>query len=408
MEVNVILKSLRRNKIGAIVIGVQIAVTLAILCNALFIIQQRLQAGRRPSGVDEADVFYLRNQWVGNPQDVQARLRADLNALRGLGGVVDAYSSNSVPLSNGGDSEGLGRDPDKVEDTVMTAMYYGDEHTLSTLGSKLIAGRNFQPDEIIDKDNIYQQTPPSAVIITRALAERLFPHESPLGKPVFLSFDKHAIPVVGVVDTLQIPWSKTSGFTSGFFYNSIIVPYRMSALYSLYVVRSKPGQLDAVMKSVQKTLIDLNRDRVIAKVVPLTAARVNSYKDDQALAVILATVCAALLLVTGFGIVGLTSYWVAQRRRQIGIRRALGASRQAIVRYFQTENLLIAASGTALGIALAIAANLWMVSSFEMQRLNPVYAFVGALAVLGLGQLAVLWPALRAASIPPALATRGV
>ena len=132
MEVNVILKSLRRNKIGAIVIGVQIAVTLAILCNALFIIQQRLQAGRRPSGVDEADVFYLRNQWVGNPQDVQARLRADLNALRGLGGVVDAYSSNSVPLSNGGDSEGLGRDPDKVEDTVMTAMYYGDEHTLST------------------------------------------------------------------------------------------------------------------------------------------------------------------------------------------------------------------------------------------------------------------------------------
>jgi putative ABC transport system permease protein len=119
-------------------------------------------------------------------------------------------------------------------------------------------------------------------------------------------------------------------------------------------------------------------------------------------------VCVALLLVTGFGIVGLTSYWVAQRRRQIGIRRALGASRQAIVRYFQMENLLIAASGTALGIALAIAANLWMVSSFEMQRLNPLYAFVGALAVLGLGQLAVLWPALRAASIPPALATRGV
>jgi putative ABC transport system permease protein len=408
MEVNVILKSLRRNKIGAIVIAVQIAVTLAILCNALFIIQQRLEAGRRPSGVDEANLFYLRNQWVGNPQDVQARLRADLNALRGLGGVVDAYSSNSVPLSNGGDSEGLGRDPDKVDDTVMTAMYYGDEHTLSTLGSKLIAGRNFQPDEIIDRNTIYDQTPPSGVIITRPLAQRLFPNESPLGKPLFLSFDKHAIPVVGVIDTLQIPWSKTSGFTSTFFYNSIIVPFRMSTLYTLYVIRTKPGQLDAVMKSAQKTLIDLNRDRVIAQVTPLSTARVESYKDDQALAVILGTVCAALLLVTGFGIVGLTSYWVAQRRRQIGIRRALGASRQAIVRYFQTENLLIAASGTVVGIALAISANLWMVSSFEMRRLNPLYAVLGAVAVLGLGQLAVLWPALRAASIPPALATRGV
>ena len=244
------------------------------------------------------------------------------------------------------------------------------------------------------------------MIITRALAEKLFPHESPLGKPVYISFDKRAVPVVGVIDMLQVPWA--SGWGSRFFYNSILVPMRWCVLYSSYAVRAKPGQLSAVMKTAPKALIDLNRQRVVVKVEPLADARLESYKDDHGLAVILGTVCVALLLITGFGIVGLTSYWVAQRRRQIGIRRALGASRQAIVRYFQTENLLIAASGTALGIALAIAANLWMVSSFEMQRLNPVYAFVGALAVLALGQLAVLWPALRAASIPPALATRGV
>jgi putative ABC transport system permease protein len=112
--------------------------------------------------------------------------------------------------------------------------------------------------------------------------------------------------------------------------------------------------------------------------------------------------------VTAFGIVGLTSYWVAQRRRQIGIRRALGATRRAIIRYFQTENLLIAAAGAAAGVALAAAVNLWMVNSFEMQRLNTAYAVVGAIVVLLLGQAAVLWPALRAASVPPALATRGV
>jgi putative ABC transport system permease protein len=408
MELAVILKSLRRNKIGAVVIAVQIAVTLAILCNALFIIQQRVAASHRPSGVDEADIFRVKNQWVGDPKDLPARLRADLDALRGLDGVVDAYATNSVPLSNGGDGEGLGRDPDRVEATELTAMYYGDEHALPTLGVKLIAGRNFQSDEIVDRDSYNQHLPPSAVIITRALAQKLFPHESPIGKPVYISFDKHAVPVVGVIDMLQVPWSSASGWGSRFFYNSILVPYRWSVLYSTYVVRTKPGQLAAVMKTAPKALIDLNRERVIVSVEPLSVGRANSYKDDRGLAVILGTVCVALLLVTGFGIVGLTSYWVAQRRRQIGIRRALGATRQAIVRYFQTENLVIAATGTALGIALAIAANLWMVSSFEMQRLNPVYAFVGALAVLGLGQLAVLWPALRAASIPPALATRGV
>jgi putative ABC transport system permease protein len=111
-------------------------------------------------------------------------------------------------------------------------------------------------------------------------------------------------------------------------------------------------------------------------------------------------------VITAFGIVGLTSYWVAQRRRQIGIRRALGATRHAIVRYFQTENLLIAGAGAAIGVALALSLNLWMVNSFAMQRLHTSYALVGAIVVLILGQAAVLWPALKAASIPPALATR--
>jgi putative ABC transport system permease protein len=150
----------------------------------------------------------------------------------------------------------------------------------------------------------------------------------------------------------------------------------------------------------------VNRSRVLERSKSLTEARAEAYQDDRGLAVILGVVCAALLAVTAFGIVGLTSYWVAQRRRQIGIRRALGATRNGIVRYFQTENFLIAAAGAALGIALAISANLWMVSAFEMERLKFGYPIVGALIVLLLGQAAVLWPALKAASIPPALATR--
>jgi putative ABC transport system permease protein len=160
------------------------------------------------------------------------------------------------------------------------------------------------------------------------------------------------------------------------------------------------------MQAAQKRLFEVNRGRILEKVRTIAEARAAGYRDDRGLAVILGVVCAALLAVTAFGIVGLTSYWVTQRRRQIGIRRALGATRSAITRYFQIENLLIASTGAALGVALAIALNLWMVSSFEMARLHLSYALIGALVVLLLGQLAVLWPALRAASIPPALATR--
>jgi putative ABC transport system permease protein len=408
MELAVILKSMRRNKVGAILIAVQMAVTLAILCNALFIIQQRLEASRRPSGTDESNIFAMKNQWIGESADGVARLETDLAALRSLPGVVDAYATNSYPLGNGGDGEGLGRNPDDVDSTRLAAEYMGDEHVLSTLGLKLVAGRNFTADEVADLLGYRQLDPPKALIISKSLADKLFPHESPLGKLVYISFNPHGVPVVGVVDTLQVPWSTAGAWGSKFFYSTFIVPFRYATAYSGYVVRAKPGQLAEVMRTAQKKLIEVNHDRVIDQVRTLTESRAKSYKDDRGLAVILATVSAALLLVTGFGIVGLTSYWVAQRRRQIGIRRALGATRSAITRYFQTENLLIAASGAILGITLAIAVNIWMVTSFEMQRLHSIYAIVGAAAILGLGQLAVLYPALRAASVPPALATRGV
>jgi putative ABC transport system permease protein len=407
MDLPIVLKSLRRNKIGAILIAVQMGVTLAILCNALFIIQQRLAASQRPSGADEADIFTLRNMWIGDSSDGVARLETDLATLRSLPGVVDAYASNSYPLSNGGDGEGVGLDPDAPEATQLAAAYLGDEHALPTLGLRLVAGRNFTHDEVQDRTGFNGATPAKAVILTRALADKLFPGQSPLGKVVYVSFDANPLPVVGVVERLQVPWSRAVSWGSKFFYNSIVLPFRYAVPYCDYVVRTKPGQLDAVMKSAQKALIGVNRARVLEKIQPLTEARFDSYKDDRALADVLATVSAALVLVTGFGIVGLTSYWVAQRRRQIGIRRALGATRQAIVRYFQTENLLIASGGTLLGIGLAVGANLWMVNTFEMKRLDSLYAFLGAAAILALGQLAVLWPALRAASVPPALATRG-
>jgi putative ABC transport system permease protein len=166
------------------------------------------------------------------------------------------------------------------------------------------------------------------------------------------------------------------------------------------------GRIAAVMKDAESKLIQADRARVLAKTQTLAEARAAAYQDDRGLVVILSVVCAALVAVTAFGIVGLTSYWVSQRRRQIGIRRALGATRNAIVQYFQTENFLIAAAGSLAGVGMAVALNLWMVSTFEMERLHTGYAIIGAILVLLLGQLAVLWPALKAASIPPALATR--
>jgi putative ABC transport system permease protein len=112
--------------------------------------------------------------------------------------------------------------------------------------------------------------------------------------------------------------------------------------------------------------------------------------------------------VTALGIIGLATFQVNARRKQIGTRRALGARRADIVRYFLLENGLLGAGGALVGVLLAYAASGWLTKVFQMAPLPPLYVAASALALLGLGQLAVLWPARRAGAIDPAVATRTV
>jgi putative ABC transport system permease protein len=407
MEFGPIISAMRRNKVGAMLIAVQMAITLAILCNALFIIEQRVALSKRPTGADEANIVIIDNQWVGNPPDASARLQGDLAALRSLPGVQDAFATNSFPMSSGGSTTGLGLHPDQKDPTALAAIYFGDEHAIAGLGLKLVAGRNFHSSDVVDKIGYTDLKSPTGIIVTRALADKLFPDGNAVGRSVYDQARHGQTPIIGIVDQLQVPWVSAGGWGSKFSENSIIEPFNFVSVYPYhYIVHTQPGQVSAVLQAAPKKLFDVSRARVIEKTRTMTAARSDAYKDDKGLVVILGVVCAALLAVTAFGIVGLTSYWVAQRRRQIGIRRALGATRNAIVQYFQTENLLIAGAGAAIGVALAISLNLWMVNAFAMQRLQTGYALIGAIVVMILGQAAVLWPALKAASIPPALATR--
>ena len=402
MELHPILSAMRRNKVGAIVIVLQTAITLAILCNSLFLIQQRLRSSERPTGLQEQDIFTIANQWVGNPPDLAAKAQADLAALRALPEVVDAFASQSYPLSNGGWGDGVSLEATDAHWVTNSALYFADEHGLSTLDLKLVAGRNFDASEIVERNDL-EGKPPTAIIVSQALATKLFPNGDALGKSIYLGSNKSMAPIVGIVERLQQPWVSITNNRVEF---AMLQPYRFVEQYSHYIVRAKPGQLQAAMKSAQKQLLTLNRGRINDKTRTMAETRQRAYRDDRGLAVILAVVSVVLLIVTAFGIIGITSFWVSQRRRQIGIRRAMGASRTAILRYFQTENLMIASAGAALGIILALALNFLMAGKFEMARLDISSTVVAAVVVLLLGQIAVLWPALRAASISPVVAIR--
>ena len=211
MQFRPIISAMRRNKVGAILIAVQMAITLAILCNALFIIQQRVALSKRPSGADEANIVVIDNQWVGTPPDQVARQQADLAALRSLPGVQDAFATNSVPLTDSGSSTGISLHPDQKTATASAALYFGDEHAIAALGLKLIAGRNFNSDEVTDKVGYNDLKAPAAIIITKGLADKLFPNANAVGQSIYDQFLKGQVPIIGVVDRLQVPWVEAAG-----------------------------------------------------------------------------------------------------------------------------------------------------------------------------------------------------
>ena len=410
MQIKPILAAMRHHKAGTVLIALQIALTLAIVCNALFIIQQRMARMARPSGVDETNLFVIRSDWAdkSDARRIDVQMQADLIALRQLGSVQDAAPLNRFPLRGTGWDNFIKLQPDQVKMTTDSAMFFSDEHGLATLGTHLIAGRNFTASEIgaqQPRDAMHS----AQVIISKDLAQRLYPDGSALGKTIYVSMGRRPSTVIGITDTLQA--HMTGSWAGPYAYNAVLVPARLLNDYTYYMVRARPGQLAAAMRDAPKALYAQSRMRIIDRkdgVMTFAQVRQHAYEPDRGMAILMGVISLVLLAITAAGIVGLTSFWVGQRRKQIGVRRALGATRGDILNYFLTENLLIAIGGVLVGAVLAIGINLWMVTQFEMARLSLAYVVVGVVALLLLGQGAVLAPALRASQVSPVEATRSV
>jgi len=411
IQIRPILAALRRHKAGTLLIALQIALTLAIVCNALFIIHQRLANLSAASGVDEANVFVIANMWADldrSTEQVDAQVRADLLALRQLPAVRNATPASGYPLRGGGWDNFVTMTPEQVKPTTDAAVYTGDEHFLDTLGLKLVAGRNFRPDEVMVMGTQQAITPPTA-IVSKALADRLFPDGNALGKS-FYAMGTQPSTIVGIVDPLHR--QGVDQWSNGYAGQALIWPMRADDERGIYyIVRAKPGQLADAMREAPKALYAQNRLRIIDPVDGIqdyATIRHKVYDRDRGMAILMSVISVVLLAITAAGIVGLTSFWVGQRRKQIGVRRALGARKADILHYFQAENLLIAGIGAVIGVLLAIGLNLWLMRHYELDRLPVFYVLAGVAAVLMLGQAAVFAPARRASNVPPVVATRSV
>jgi putative ABC transport system permease protein len=402
MDFPSIFASLRRSALGPVLIALQVALTLAILLNVAGIVQQHAQRMRSTSGVDEANVFSLLNRWVGaSAQQARSLVSRDLAVLRATPGVDAAVSTNGIPLARRGwgtrvDTRPV--DPASQGSLTRAQLYVLDEQGLGALGLHLQQGRWFTADEAASPGQ------GGVAVLTRALADHLFPQGSALGKHVYT--DATAITVVGIVDALQSASPGDPGVPLEVAQYSIAMPGRMAQQnVNNYVVRARSGALQGVMKEAERRLREADPQRVITELKTFAETRRESYRSNRALTTILVTVNLLLIIITALGVAGLASYWVAQRQRMIGVRRALGATRFDILAYFHAENLVIIGAGILLGLGLAIALNMLLVKA-GVPHIENRYLWGGVMALLLTGQLAVLVPASRAARVPPALATR--
>ncbi len=404
MDIGPIWRAMLKNKAGFVLIALQIAVTMTIMVNAFAIMQERSNNAGRPSGIDEANTFsFASASFAEYDSDLmKALIDEDLALIRGLPGVKNAVATNSFPLRQGGWSMALQLVPgNQTADSIGSAIYFVDEHGVDTFASNIIDGKNFTPNQVtwkVEDDDTW----PAYGIITDALGKDLFPdeHGSYVGKTFYVN-DNDPVNVIGVVERLQAPWQGWSGVEK-----SMLVPQRRIPEFQRYVVRAEPGYRDILMPQIEELLSASNKERIIRDMTTMDEVRKLAYLGDTAMIKILSFVVGMLTVITGLGIVGLASFNVSRRTRQIGIRRALGATKPAIVRYFMVENFIVSSVGLVIGGILSIALNIAMVEAFALEPLAWYVIPIAMIILWFVGQAAVAGPARKASNITPAIATR--
>jgi putative ABC transport system permease protein len=401
MEFQPIMRALWRNRTGAVLVALQIALALAIVVNSLYIIVQRMEKVGRDPGLDVANTFMVSFAPTGSVFNAEVAMREDIELLRTLPGVVDATTINAIPLSGGGSSTMYSTEPGEKGREAPGNYFEVDEHGVNTLGVRLVEGRNFDASVVTRLPANSSAFVPE-IIVTQTFAKELFPDGPALGQTVYDGLGQPTR-IVGILERMHgawVSWDKLE--------NVVLHPLLANERFAVYLVRAQPGQRDAVMRLAEAKLSAIDNGRILLKVKSLEELAANSYADDRAMTVYLSVVVGLLLAISALGIFGLAAFNVSTRTKQIGTRRAVGARRFDIVRYFMVENWVVTTAGVLAGCVLALLLGYWLSTVFELPRLKLYYLVAGVAVLWVIGLAAAVWPARRAARVSPAVATRTI
>lgn len=400
MHLGPILRAMNHNRVRFALIIFEIAITLAIVTNAVNIIFDERQKMQQKSGFDDANLFSIGYQpfapEFSEQPYVEQLVQTDMRAIRAIPGVKAVAATGFLPWQGGGSSgtwktEGY---PEKFQ-----AQIYGARGELfDTIGVKIAQGRGFiETDTPADAN-----TPTRVTVISRALAKKLWGDANPIGRVITDGEGATPRTVIGIIDEFYNPYDWGIGefvlFTPGRAYGTG---------GAQFLVRTEPGALKSVVGDIEKKLLAVNPGREF-RMFTVPEMKDQFFVAGRLVIRAMTGIIIVLVFVTALGIVGITSLSVAERTKQIGTRRALGATRGDILRYFLVENWIVTTAGLVLGVAGAYGLNLLLLNSVSDVKMPWELVAAGMVLLWINGLVSTVPAAMRATLVPPSIATRTV
>ncbi|MDT0596509.1 ABC transporter permease [Glaciecola petra] len=401
LEIKPIFNALRRSKVSTFLLLIEIAITLAIVSVSAFVIVDRINYLQQETGYPEESLLHFSVLTFGDVDRMQ-QIELDEEMLRNIPGVENAVFMQDVPLSGSGSASSFDShpDPDMENNKGIRAAYTaGDENMIDTLGVNLIAGRDFRADEV--KFGLSSENRPTVVVASKAFVDEMFPEGDGLGKTVY--FGRSPIKIIGIVEQMKGPWLQDSRSD-----NVVIFPYVETRSFDHYVVRTKPEERTAIKRQIEELMLANYDKRVINPARGFDEAKAEYNAGDILMTRMLMVIIVVLVLITIVGIFGLTLFNINKRTKQIGTRRALGARKSDIIKYFLVENAMVCIAGLGAGALGAVYLGTLLLEEYSLPALDNSFILYTALFVLAISLLSVLIPANRAANISPSIATRSI
>jgi predicted permease len=318
-----------------------------------------------------------------------------IDKVRTIPGVLSAAGTKVVPFRGKGERYGF-LTPGMVlkagEDPPTANVMFISDGFFKTVGTPVIAGREFLPTERPDT--------PWVVVVNQALAKQYFPKVDPVGQYLRLG-DKLRAEIVGVAgDIRQSAIDEPAAPTL------YVDNMQNSRVQTNLVVRTAGPPL-AMTRRVEDAIWSLDRDQTITSVFTFDDVMNEAVARPRLLTVLLTLFGALGLLLGSLGIYGVLAYLVAQRRREIGVRLALGATAGDVLKLIVGRGVVIAVVGVIIGLVGALALTRFMQGVlYGVATTDPVTFTLVAIGLLAIAVLASWLPARRAASVDPAVAIR--